>query len=60
MLSDDEEFDDTVESHTPDRKTQDKVARFSLRQAPSGETSENIKNVLQTDEFVQSRQQFTI
>jgi hypothetical protein len=40
MQSDDKELDDTVEFLTPDRKSQDKVARFSLRQAPSGETSE--------------------
>jgi hypothetical protein len=43
MRSNNEELDDTVEFLIPDRKSQDKVARFSLRQAPSGETSDITK-----------------
>ena len=31
MQSDDEVFNDTVESLTPDRRTQDPDSRFSLR-----------------------------
>jgi hypothetical protein len=38
--SDNKDFDDTVEFLTPNKKSQDKVACFSLRQAPSGEKSD--------------------
>jgi hypothetical protein len=43
MTSDDEEFNDTVESHTPDRKTQDPGDRFLLRQTPARVESEKKK-----------------
>jgi hypothetical protein len=56
MQSDKEEFDDTVKSLSPDRKTQDKTARFSLRQTPSGAESEKKK----MNEFIWSQKQVTI
>ncbi len=31
MQSDEEGFDEAIESHTPDRKTQDPEDRFSLK-----------------------------
>jgi hypothetical protein len=43
MQSDDKEFDDTVEYLSPDRKTQDPHARFSLRHTPSRAESEKKK-----------------
>ena len=43
MQSDDEHFDDTVESLSPDRKMQDPHARFSLRNTPSRAESEKKK-----------------
>jgi hypothetical protein len=35
MQSDDENFEDGVESHTPDRKIQNPGERFPLRRTPS-------------------------
>jgi hypothetical protein len=40
MQSDEDKLDKVVKFLTPNKKSQDKVACFSLRQAPSGETSE--------------------
>ncbi len=35
MQSEEDDFDKAVESHTPDRKTQDPEGRFSLRRTPA-------------------------
>ena len=40
MQSDDENFEDGVESHTPDRKIQNPGERFPLRRTPSRIASE--------------------
>jgi hypothetical protein len=47
--------DDTVKTAVNQAKAVDKIACFSLKQAPSGEKSE-----VQTDEFVKNRHQVTI
>jgi hypothetical protein len=43
MQSEEEDFDEAVESHTPDRKTQDPEDRFSLRRTPARVESEKKK-----------------
>jgi hypothetical protein len=44
MQSDEDDFDEAVESHTPDRKTQNPEGRFSLRQTPARVESEKKKS----------------
>jgi hypothetical protein len=43
MQSDEEDFDEAVKSHTPQRKTQDPEDRFSLRRTPSRIASEKMR-----------------
>jgi hypothetical protein len=42
MQSDDENFDEAVESQTPERKTEDPEDRFSLRRTPARSQSEKL------------------
>jgi hypothetical protein len=44
MQSDEDNFDKAVESHTPDRKTQDPEGRFLLRRTPARVESEKKKS----------------
>mgnify|MGYP000518558929 CR=1 FL=1 len=43
MQSDDENFDEAVESHTPERKTEDPEDRYSLRRTPARSQSDKIR-----------------
>jgi hypothetical protein len=44
MQSDEDDFDEAVEFHTPDRKTQDPEGRFLLRRTPARVESEMKKS----------------
>jgi hypothetical protein len=50
MQSDNEDFDEAVESHTPERKTQDPEGRFSLRLTPSRVASEKLRQKKMEDQ----------
>ena len=43
MQSDDENFDEAVESHTPERKTKDPEDRYSLRRTPARSQSDRLR-----------------
>ena len=43
MQSDDENFDEAVESHTPERKTEDPEDCYSLRRTPARSQSEKLR-----------------
>ncbi len=48
MQSDEENFDEAVESHTPDRKTEDPEDRFSLRRTPARVESEKKREKMES------------
>jgi hypothetical protein len=43
MQSDDENFDEAVESHTPERRTEDPEDRYSFRRTPARSQSEKLR-----------------
>ncbi len=48
MQSDEENFDEAVESHTPDRKIQNPGDRFPLRRTPARVESEKKKEKMES------------
>ncbi len=44
MQSDEDDFDEAVETHSPDRQTEDPEDRFSLRNTPAKRASEKLRD----------------